>query len=77
MTVADVMTRELVTVTPETSVAEVAKTMHDQHIHRVLVVKGRELVGVITSFDPSANARELPPCCQRPETVRDLLMAGA
>ena len=48
---ADVMTRELVTVTPDTPVAEVARTMREQRIHRVLVVEDRALVGVITSFD--------------------------
>ena len=47
---ADVMTRELVTVTPDTPVADVARTMREQHIHRVLVVEDHALVGVITSF---------------------------
>ncbi|MDB4958413.1 MAG: domain containing rane protein [Myxococcales bacterium] len=61
VTAADVMTRELVTVTPDTPVAEVAQTMRDQHIHRVLVVEDRELVGVITSFDLlRAFIREAP-----------------
>jgi CBS domain-containing protein len=48
---ADVMTPELVTVTSETPIAEVAQAMRGQHIHRVLVVDAGELVGVITSFD--------------------------
>ena len=48
---ADVMTAELVTVTSETPIADVAQTMRGQHIHRVLVVDAGELVGVITSFD--------------------------
>lgn len=51
LTVGDVMTRELVTVTPDTPVAEVAHAMRNQRIHRVLVLEGRELVGVVTSFD--------------------------
>lgn len=51
LTVGDVMTRELVTVSPETPVAEIARTMRNQRIHRVLVLDGRELVGVVTSFD--------------------------
>jgi CBS domain-containing protein len=51
MTAADVMTPEVVAVTPETSVTDVAKLMRAQHIHRVLVVRDRELVGVVTTFD--------------------------
>lgn len=48
---ADVMTRELVTVAPDAPVADVARTMREQRIHRVLVVENHALVGVITSFD--------------------------
>ena len=48
---ADVMTRELVTVTPDTPIVEVARTMREQRIHRVLVVEDAALVGVITTFD--------------------------
>jgi CBS domain-containing protein len=51
MTAADVMTPEVVAVTPETSVTDVARLMRAQHIHRVLVVRDRELVGVVTTFD--------------------------
>ncbi len=51
MSAADVMTPEVVSVAPETRVSDVAKLMQDQHIHRVLVVKDRELVGMITTFD--------------------------
>jgi CBS domain-containing protein len=50
-TAVDVMTRELVTVTLDTPVAEVAHTMRVQRVHRVLVVEDRELRGVITTFD--------------------------
>jgi CBS domain-containing protein len=48
---ADVMTRELVTVTPTEPIAEVARLMHDQHVHRVLVISDHELVGVVSTFD--------------------------
>jgi CBS domain-containing protein len=51
-TADEVATRELVTVSPEASVEEVAHKMLEQHVHRVLVVDGAgELVGVISSFD--------------------------
>jgi CBS domain-containing protein len=48
---SDVMTREVVTVGPNAPVAEVARTMREQRIHRVLVVEDHALLGVITSFD--------------------------
>jgi CBS domain-containing protein len=48
---SDVMTRELVTVGPDAPIAEVARTMREQRIHRVLVVENHALMGVITSFD--------------------------
>ena len=51
LTAGDIMTRELVTVSPDTSIAEVAQTMREQHVHRVLVVEKRELLGVLTTFD--------------------------
>ena len=52
LTAEDCATRELVSVSPETSVEEVARTMLAQRIHRVLVIDSkRELLGVISSFD--------------------------
>jgi CBS domain-containing protein len=51
LTASDVMTRELVRVSPEATLAEVARTMLAQHVHRVLVVAQGNLVGVITTFD--------------------------
>ena len=50
-TVADWMTRELVTVTPEATLGEVCRTMAEHSIHRVLVVSERRLRGIVTSFD--------------------------
>lgn len=51
LSVADAMTEEVVSVTPETSVPEVARTMRSQRIHRVLVTQGGQLVGLLSSFD--------------------------
>jgi CBS domain-containing protein len=51
LTAADIMTREIVAVSPEMPIAEVAETMREQHIHRVLVIEDRELLGVLTTFD--------------------------
>jgi CBS domain-containing protein len=51
LTARDAMTKELVMVSPDVGVAEIARTMLTHHIHRVLVGKDRMLEGVITSFD--------------------------
>jgi CBS domain-containing protein len=51
VTAADLMTREVVAVSPDLPVAEVAQTMRQQHVHRVLVIENRELLGVLTTFD--------------------------
>jgi CBS domain-containing protein len=50
-TVADAMTRGGITVTPETPIAQVAATLRKHRIHRVFVVEGEQLCGVISTFD--------------------------
>lgn len=49
--VEDFMTDAIVSVEPGTSVAEVARTLRENRIHRVLVIESDELVGIISSFD--------------------------
>jgi len=49
--VRDLMTTELVTVTPDRPVAEVARTLADRGIHRLLVVENGRLCGLISSLD--------------------------
>lgn len=51
VTAADVMTGAIVTVPPDAAAADIARVMRAQRVHRVLVVDGRELLGVITTFD--------------------------
>lgn len=51
LTVGDIMTREVVSVPADAGVAEIARTMLDQHIHRVLVRDGDDLVGVVSTGD--------------------------
>ena len=51
LTAMDVMTRELVSVSPNLPIADVAQTMREHHVHRVLVIEDRELLGVLTTFD--------------------------
>ena len=50
-TVRDVMTPVIYQVTVTASVAEAARIMVDQHIHRLVVTQGKEPVGIITSMD--------------------------
>ena len=49
--VEDFMTRDVVAVEPDTPIAEVAKRMRRDRVHRVFVVDGAALVGVISAFD--------------------------
>ena len=50
-TVRDVMTPVIYQVPVTASVAEAARIMVDQHIHRLVVTQGKEPVGIITSMD--------------------------
>ncbi|MCH9673016.1 MAG: CBS domain-containing protein [Gammaproteobacteria bacterium] len=49
--VKDVMSTHVVSVAPHASIELVAKTMAQRHVHRVLVISGQELRGIISSFD--------------------------
>lgn len=51
LTVEDIMTTEVVTVSPEDGVKEIARCMIDGKLHRVLVTDGDEVLGIVTSFD--------------------------
>jgi predicted transcriptional regulator len=51
VTVRDVMTPAVHQVAVTASAAEVARRMVEQHVHRLVVTKGREPVGIITSMD--------------------------
>jgi CBS domain-containing protein len=60
----DIMTTEILTVAPETSISELSKMLENRKIGGVPVVdKGGRLVGVITQNDLVERARdlELPP----------------
>ena len=50
-TVADVMISKVISVAPDTNVADVARTLVEHHIHRVPVVEDGRLVGIISSLD--------------------------
>lgn len=49
--VKDVMIHELVTASPEDRLVDVASTLLERHVHRIPVVEGGRLVGIVTSMD--------------------------
>ncbi len=51
VTVRDVMTAVIHQVPVTASVAEVARIMVEQHIHRLVVTQGKDPVGIITTMD--------------------------
>ena len=51
MNVSDIMTREVVFVTPNTQVSEVAKMLVDHNISGVPVVENGKIVGIVTEED--------------------------
>lgn len=50
-TVQDWMNPELVTCSPDTKLKDVCKLMVRESVHRVLVVEGGSLRGIVTTFD--------------------------
>ena len=50
-TVRDVMTSQVVAVSPDDPLPEVARVLIDRRMHRILVVEGRRLAGIITTVD--------------------------
>jgi CBS domain-containing protein len=51
LTAADVMTPNVVTVRPDTPVAEVARALRQHQVHRVWVEEDGRLCGVVSTFD--------------------------
>ena len=47
----DVMTEAIVWVEPSAGIGEVARTLRESRVHRVLVLEDEALVGIISSFD--------------------------
>jgi CBS domain-containing protein len=51
LVVGDIMTAPVKTVTPETSVEDIATLMAEGHVHSIPVMEGRSLVGIIGKKD--------------------------
>lgn len=71
---ADIMSRPVVMVAPQTCVADAEWIAEDAHVHHLLVVDGERLVGVVCSHDlhdaPAdaaiSNCMSSPPICIGP-----------
>jgi CBS domain-containing protein len=50
-TIGDLMTKELVTIAPSSSVAEAATIMGERRISSILVMDGDDMVGIFTERD--------------------------
>jgi CBS domain-containing protein len=51
LTVAEIMTPEVFTVREDTPVSEIAQTMIQNHVHRILVTREDRVVGIISTSD--------------------------
>lgn len=60
LTVRDVMTEDLVTVTPTTTLREAAEAMSEEHVSGLPVVEDGEAVGVVTATDILTFAADAP-----------------
>ena len=49
--VEDIMSTLIVSAAPDAPLAELAGLMHDRHIHRVVIVDGEKLAGLVTTSD--------------------------
>lgn len=49
--VRDVMTSQIVSVSPDDPLREVARILVDRRMHRILVIEGRRLAGIVTTVD--------------------------
>ena len=50
-TVGDIMSSEVVIVSPDAEIEDVVRVMLDGHLHRVVVADAESIVGIVTPFD--------------------------
>lgn len=60
VTLREIMTRDIITVSPDVSIRDAMSLLSTKHISGVPVVAGGEIVGVVTSTDLMAFAADLP-----------------
>lgn len=49
--VSSIMSEKLFTINPDATIAQMAKIMYENRIHRLLVTQYGKLVGIVTTFD--------------------------
>lgn len=49
--VEEIMTKEVISVTEDTPLKEICRLMVENHIHRLPVLRGKKVVGIISSLD--------------------------
>jgi len=77
--VAQVMTREAKTITPETPIGEVVRLMERHRVKRLPVVQGGKLVGIVSRADLlhalGSVARDLKPAAGDDAAIREQIIA--
>jgi CBS-domain-containing membrane protein len=77
--VSEIMTADPLTVTEETSLEEVVKLMEKRQIKRLPVVRGEEVVGIVSRANLvhalEGMAREVKPVAAGDQDIRDRLLA--
>ena len=74
LTVADIMTRRVITCAPQDSVTRIARTMTENRIRHLPVVEGGSLVGVVSVGDVVKN--RLEEMSLEANVLRDIAIAG-
>jgi CBS domain-containing protein len=74
LTVADLMTRRVITCSPEDSVTRISRLMTDNRIRHLPVVNGAGLVGVVSVGDVVKN--RLEEISLEASVLRDMAIAG-
>ncbi len=65
--VKDIMTRDVVTITPETDASKALKIMTERRINRLVILRGSDIVGIVTQKD---ILREVNILAMKSQTVR-------
>ena len=60
LTAKDIMTRDLITISPETEIAQAAKLLLENGVNGMPVMEGRKLVGIICQSDLISQQKKLP-----------------
>lgn len=74
MTVAELMTQDVLTITPEDTLSRVARIMTERRVRHLPVIEGRELVGMVSLGDVVKH--RLEEMSLEASVLRDMAAAG-